>query len=109
MLRPLKEHSWAYGNQRFCMLPVFAEIICKMQYFQSTLHAKLNILKKSSTFKGKCAVNAEIFLCNLLTGPLNMIFKGQWTILKERAFQQCTATWGIIFHETVPLTDLLSR
>ena len=26
--------------------------------------------EKSSTFKGKCAVNAVNFICDLLTGPL---------------------------------------
>jgi len=69
-----------------------------MQYFQSTLQAELDTLKESSTFKGKCAVNAENFICGLLTGPLiNMICKGQQAILKERAFQQSTATQGLLF------------
>ena len=40
-----------------------------------TLQAKLNTLNESSTFKGKCAVNAENFICELYTGPLiNMTF-----------------------------------
>ena len=79
-------------------LPVFAEIIDIMQLFPSTLYAKLNTLEKSSTFKDKCVVNALNFNCNLLTGLLvNMIFKGQQTILKERTFQQCTATKGLVF------------
>ena len=37
----------------------------KMQYFQSMLQAEPNTLKESSTFKGKCAVNAENFICDL--------------------------------------------
>ena len=70
----------------------------KMQYFERTLQAELNTLKEPCTLKGKCAVNAEIFICNFLTDPLiNLIFKGQRTILKERAFQQCKATKGLVF------------
>ena len=43
--------------------------------FPSTRHTELNSLKEPCTFKGKCAVNAENFICNLLTGPLvKMIF-----------------------------------
>jgi len=50
VLRPLKEYSWANGNQRFCMyLPMFAKIIFQnailskhaahqTQYFERTLH-----------------------------------------------------------------------
>ena len=61
--------------------------------FQSMLHAKPYTLEKFCTFKDKCAVNAEIFTCNLLTDPLiNMIFRGQQKMLKERALQQCIAT-----------------
>ena len=45
----------------------------KMQYFQRKLQAKLNTLKEPGTFKGKCVVNAEIFICNFLTGPLMKI------------------------------------
>ena len=64
-----------------------------MQYFQSTLQVELNTLKEPCTFKDKCAVNAEIFICNFFTGPLiNQIFKGRRTILKERTFQQCKET-----------------
>jgi len=65
--------------------------------FQSTLHAKPYTLEKSWTFKDKCVVSAEIFICNLLTGPLiKMIFKGQVPMLKE----------GLVFVsfcETVPV------
>jgi len=56
-----------------------------VQLFPITLHAKLYTFEKSSTLKDKCAINA--LNCNLFTGPLiNMIFKEQQTILKERAF-----------------------
>ena len=58
----------------------------------------IGTLKKSSTFKGNCVVNAENLICDFQTGPLiNMIFKGQQTILKERTFQQFTATKGLVF------------
>ena len=83
-------HIWlwkndARQNQR--------KLLMQTSIFQSTLHAKPYTLEKSCTFKDKCAVNAEIFICNLLIGPLiNMTFKGQRTTLKERAFQQCIAT-----------------
>ena len=43
-----------------------------MQYFQRMLQAELNSLKESCTFKGKCAKNTEIFICNFLTGPLTI-------------------------------------
>ena len=61
--------------------------------FASILHAKIYTLEKSITFKGKCAVNAENFKCNLQTGPLTkMIFEGRQTMLNARAFQQCIAS-----------------
>jgi len=61
--------------------------------FASTLHAKLYTLEKSSTFKGKCAVNAEKLECNLQPCPLTkMIFEGRQTMLNARAFQQCIAS-----------------
>ena len=76
-----------------CIYLNFQKLCAKMQYFQRTLQAKLNTLKESSTFKGKCAVNTEIFICKFLTGPLiKIFFNGRRTILKERAFQQCIAT-----------------
>ena len=76
--------------------------------FQSTLHAKLNTWEKSSTLKGKWSVNAVNLICNLLTGLLTkMIFEGQRTLLKARAFEQCVATYmGVSFCETVPLIPL---
>ena len=44
--------------------------------FPSTQHTELNTLKEPFTLKGKCAVNAEKFICNLLTVPLiKMILK----------------------------------
>ena len=47
------------------------------------LHAKPYTLKAPCTFKDKCAVNAEILMCYLLTGPLiKTIFEGGRTILK---------------------------
>jgi len=64
-----------------------------IQLFQSALHVKLNTLKEPCTFKGKCGVKAEIFIFNFFTGPLiQIIVEGRWTILKDRAFQQCIAT-----------------
>jgi len=76
-----------------CSCLCLQKLFAKMQYFQSMLHAKLNTLKEPCTFNEKCAVNAEIFIGNFLTGPLiKIIFIGQRTILKERAFQQCIAT-----------------
>jgi len=55
---------------------------CQTLYFGDT-----------STFKGKFAVNAKHFKCNLQTGPLiNMNFEGGRTLLKARAFQQCIAS-----------------
>jgi len=77
-----------------CICVHFQKLIVKMQYFLSTLQAELNTLIKSSTFKGKCTVNTENFICNLYVDwPFNEYdFKGQGTIFKERAFQQCTAT-----------------
>ena len=57
------------------------------------LHAKPYILKEPCTFKDKCAVNAEILICNLITDPLiKTIFEGPRKILKERAFKKCIAT-----------------
>ena len=53
-----------------CICLNFQKLCAKMQYFQRTLQAKLNTLKESYTFKGKCAVNAENFICDLQTGPL---------------------------------------
>ena len=76
-----------------CIYLNFQKLCAKMQYFQRTLQAELNTLKESCTFKGKCAVNAEIFKCNFLTGPLiKKNFEGRRTILTEIAFQQCIAT-----------------
>ena len=43
--------------------------------YKSELHGKLNTWEKSSTFKGKCVVNAVNFICNLHTGPLIKIIK----------------------------------
>ena len=52
-------------------------------HFPSMRHAELNSLKEPCTFKCKCAINAEKFICNLLTGPLiKMIFEGWRTVLK---------------------------
>ena len=46
------------------------------------------------TFKAKYAVNTEYLICNLHTGPLiNCILKGRRAMLKERAFEQCKATY----------------
>jgi len=53
-----------------CICLNLEKLFAKMQYFQSMLKAELNTLKESCTFKGNCAVNAEIFICNFLTGPL---------------------------------------
>lgn len=47
-----------------CIYLNFQKLCAKIQYFQRTLQAKLNTLKESCTFKGKCAVNAEIFICS---------------------------------------------
>ena len=81
-----------------CIYLNFQKLCAKIQSFQRTLQAKLNTLKESCTFKGKCAVNAENFICDLQTGPLKkIIFEGRRTILKERAFQQCIATQGLVF------------
>ena len=50
---------------------------------QRMLHAELNTLNESCTFKGKCAVNAENLICDEQTSPLtNMIFEGRRTMLK---------------------------
>ena len=69
------------------------KLLMRTSIFQSTLHAKPYTLKEPCTFKEKCAVNAENFMCDLLSGPLrNIIFKEQRTIFKERAFEQCIAT-----------------
>ena len=46
------------------------KLTMKTYNFQSALQSKLNTCEKSSTFKGKCAVNTEYFTSNLLTGPL---------------------------------------
>jgi len=63
------------------------QLLIRTCKFQSTLHGKLNTLEKSWTFKDKCVANAEIFLCNLLTGPfIKIFFEGCRAILKERAF-----------------------
>ena len=76
-----------------CIYLNLQKLYAKMQYFQRTLQAELKTLKESCTFKGKCAVNAEIFVCNFLTGPfIKIIFNGRRTVLEERAFQQCIAT-----------------
>ena len=76
-----------------CICLNLQKLFAKMQYFQRTLQVELNTLKEPCTFKGKCAVNAEICICNFLTGPLiKTTFEGRRTILKERAFQQCIAT-----------------
>ena len=57
------------------------------------VNIELSTWEKLITFKGKFAVNAVKRKCNLLTGLLKkLIFYGRWTILKERAFQQCIAT-----------------
>ena len=66
----------------------FAEVMCKNAILSKDAAAELNTLKESCTFKGKCAVNAENFICDLI----KIIFEGRRTILKERAFQQCIAT-----------------
>ena len=71
-----------------CIYLNLQKLCPKMQYFQRTLQAELNTLKEPCTFKGKCAVNAKIFICNFLTGPsIKIIFIGRRTILTERAFQ----------------------
>ena len=56
------------GIQKSPFLHVVA-CICR-NYLQKcntfkALHAKASALKKSSTFKSKCAVNAENLICNL--------------------------------------------
>ena len=92
--------STQLGIWKLAFSHVFASI-CR-SYLQKCntfkVRCKLNSCKESSTFKCKCVVNPENFICDLQTGPLiNMIFKGQWTILKERALQKCTATQGLVF------------
>jgi len=58
----LKEHSWANGNQRFCMyLPPF----CRSYLQKCNTFKVCGRPKKSSTFKGKCAVNTENFIYDL--------------------------------------------
>ena len=83
-------------------LPQFAEVMCKNAILsKDAAGVEPNTLIESCTFKGKCVVNAEIFICNFLTGPLiKTIFEGRHTILEERAFQQCIK---VSFCETVPL------
>ena len=49
-----------------CIYLNLQKLYAKMQYFQRTLQAEFNTLKESCTFKGKCAVNAEILICNFL-------------------------------------------
>jgi len=53
------------------------KLLMQTSIFQSTLHAKPFTLEQSCALKDKCAVNAEIFICNLLSGPLlKIIFEG---------------------------------
>jgi len=40
------------------------QVSMRTNNFQRTLHVELNTLKESCTFKGKCAVNGENFICN---------------------------------------------
>ena len=51
-------------NTSYWCEPASFKVCCMLQY---TLYGTL---EKSCTFKDKCAVNAEILICNLLTGPL---------------------------------------
>ena len=60
-----------------CIFLNLQKLYAKMQYFRRMLQAKLNTWKEPCIFKGICAVNAEIFICNFLTGPLvKTIFEG---------------------------------
>ena len=75
------------------LLPQFAEVMCKNEILSKYTAGQTQSLKEPCTFKGKCAVNAEIFICNFIAGPFNKtIFNGRRTVLKERAYQQCIAT-----------------
>jgi len=73
--------------------PKICKLMMRTYNFQMPLHGIVNTWMKSSTFKGKCAVNTVNSICNLLTGPLmKIIFEGRRTKLKARAFQICIAT-----------------
>ena len=70
-----------------CICLNLQKLCAKIQYFQMTMQATLNTLKEPCSFKGKCSVNADIFICNFITGPLiKTIIEGHQAILKERAF-----------------------
>ena len=100
LLKILLEKTNARQNLR--------KITMKTYKFPSALHGRLHTWEKSSTFKGKCVVNAVNFISNLLTGPLiKMVFEGPWTILKARAFQEAYSNIEVSFHETVPLRELI--
>ena len=77
----------------------------KTQYYQITLHAKLDTFLKTCTFKGICLLYVEIFLCNLLTGPLKkwIYVNGRRTMLKARPIDWCVARYPLVFmrHGTV--------
>ena len=74
---------WKYdARQNLC------KFLMQTGKFQSMLHAKLNTLEKFSTFKGQCWVNVDIFICNLLTGPLIKInFKWSAENAKNKSFR----------------------
>jgi len=71
-------------------------MLCALKAFileDLDVNIELSTWEDAGTFKTKYAVNAENFICNIQSGPLiNLILMGWRTILKERGFEQCTAT-----------------
>ena len=75
-----------------------------VQLFPRKLHAKLYTYLGEIQLFQRQTCGKDCKLCNILTGPLiNMIFKGQRAMLKERAFQQCMYRYiGVSFRGTLP-------
>ena len=94
--------KWPRGNLLNILLGKFyawqnlRKLLMRTSNFPSTLHAKHSTWEKLSTFKGRCEVNAELFICNLQTVHL-MNLKGRRTLLKERPIKWCIARYPLVF------------
>ena len=97
----------------------FSEVMCKntilsknaagqTQYFERILHFQREM----------CGKRSELYMWFKDWPLIKIIFEGRRTILKERAFQQCIATWGSVFvrqslclrygrHHLVPVPELI--